>query len=147
MKKILPLLSIMVLLLTGCQGSEPKITVCEGISNGVNVVNTIKYEGKKVNSIIYENSITVDETLIDTVKDAAQTYEASVQGVKGLTYSYKIEGNMLTETTTIDYDLADMEQLASMGMIDASEEGKINFVDYELTINNMTSMNLTCTEQ
>lgn len=145
MKKVLGLL--VVLILTGCGGDGPKVTVCKGTSEGVNVVNTIEYEGDKVNSITYENSVTVDESLVDIIKESCEQYQTAYGNITGLTYNYEINGGTVKEKTIIDYGVADLNELAQIGLVSVSEENKVIYIGYELTLDNMTELGLTCTEE
>ncbi len=139
-----------LVMLVGCGGGEEnpeKTTVCSGVTQGIEVVNTVKYENDTVNSITYQNVLEVDESLVEALKEAAQAIETSYAAVKGIKYEYKIEGTTFTESTTVNYAEADMSELVEVGMIEKGENGLPTYIDYELTIDNMASLGLTCTEQ
>lgn len=147
MKKLLALVAALCMLTACGGGSSEKTTVCSGTTSGGDVVNTIKYVDEKVNSITYQNTMEIDESLIDYVKEYADSYKETVEQISGISYTYTIDGTTVVETTTIDYTVADMDELISNGMIDAGENETVDYIDYELTLDNMTSIGLTCTEQ
>ena len=146
MKKLLVLVTSLMLL-AGC--SEPKVekvTVCKGTSEGNDIVNTIKYVDEKVNSVTYQNTIVVSESLIDYIKTYADNYKETVKDIEGLTYDYTIEGTTVVETTTVDYTVADLSELAAAGLITTGENETVDYIDFTLTLKYMTDIGLTCEE-
>lgn len=147
MKKILALLTAVMMLSACGSKNESKVTVCSGSSDGVEVVNTIKYTESKVTSITYQNTITFDEGLADYVESAAQQYQEAYSEVEGMTYEYTITGTTIVETTVVDYEVADLENLVSLGLIDTGENETVDYIDYELTLSSMADIGLTCVDE
>ena len=148
MKKLVVCLA-MLGMLVGCS-SEPKVekvNVCKGTSEGNDIVNTIKYVDEKVNSVTYQNTIVVSESLVDYIKDYADNYKETVKDIEGLTYEYTIDGTTIVETTTVDYTVTDLSELAAAGLITTGENETVDYIDYSLTLKYMTDIGLTCTEQ
>jgi len=147
MKKLLAL-GLVLTMLCGCtQKEEPKVTVCSGTSEGVEVVNTIKYEGDKVNSITYQNTTTFNESLYDYVENAAKQHEQAYSNITGITYAYTMTETTVIETITVDYNVADLGELVSLGIVDMGEQETVDYINYDLTIQSMSDLGLTCTEQ
>ena len=145
MKKILVILFV-VTMLCGCK-KEEKTTVCRGIEENTVIVNTIKYIDDRVTSVSCENTLVVDESLIDYITNYLSQYKTSVEHIEGMTYGFTIEENTVVETTTINYEIADMDQLVSEGFIVLSESGDKAYIGYALTINQMIAAGYECTEE
>lgn len=149
MKKLLSLTAVLALVvsLTGC-GDSTKVTVCEGVNNGIDVKTELTYDGDDLISAVYENTLDVgDESYIDIVKTSVEDYKKQMEGVKGVEYSYTITGTVVTERTKITYKDADMAELVKLGIVEAEGDKTPTFVSYELTLENMKELGLTCTEQ
>lgn len=146
MKKLAVSLFIFFLLV-GCQGKEEMTTVCRGNDEKNVTVNTIKHIDDRVTSISYQNTLQVDESLVDYITGYLEQYKTSVEHIVGLTYEYSIEGNTIVETTTIDYEIADKEQLANEGIIAIAQSDNESYVGYAITVNQMEASGYECTEE
>lgn len=134
-------------LLVGCQGKKEMTTVCKGNDEKSVTVNTIKHIEDRITSVSYQNTLQVDDSLIDYITGYLSQYKTTVAHIEGLSYEYSIEGNTVVETTTIDYETADMEQLADEGFIAVSESGNKAYVGYAITVNQMKASGYECTEE
>lgn len=149
MKRVLQLVLVLglVLGLTACGGSKTKTTVCTMDYSGVAVENTITYEGDTVQKIVYKNSMSVDESLVDYLDEIAAAYKEQLEGVTGVTYEYSINGTELVEITTVDYTKTDFAELVDLGMIDSADGQTPTYIDYEATLENMNELGCACTEK
>lgn len=145
MRKLTVLLFIFFLLV-GCENKEEKIMVCQGTNGDIQVTNTIKYIGKTVTSVSYQDTMTVDDSLVSYISNYLDGYKETLKGLKGVVFSYEIEGSNVITTTTIDYSVANVDKLVNAGLMDSIQSEKEKVIDYELTINYMKTLGLTCSE-
>ena len=146
MRKLTVLLFIFFLLV-GCENKEEKTMVCQGTNGEIQVTNTIKYIGKTVTSVSYQDTMIVDDSLVSYISNYLDGYKETLKGLEGVVFSYEIEGSNVITTTTIDYSVANIDELANAGLMDSIQSEKEKVIDYELTINYMKTLGLTCSEQ
>lgn len=146
MRKLTVLLFIFFLLV-GCENKEEKTMVCQGTNGDIQVTNTIKYIGKTVTSVSYQDTMIVDDSLVSYISNYLDGYKETLKGLEGVVFSYEIEGSNVITTTTIDYSVANIDELANAGLMDSIQSEKEKVIDYELTINYMKTLGLTCSEQ
>ena len=146
MRKLTVLLFIFFLLV-GCENKEEKTMVCQGTNGDIQVTNTIKYIGKTVTSVSYQDTMTVDDSLVSYISNYLDGYKETLKGLEGVVFSYEIEGSNVITTTTIDYSVANVDELVNAGLMDSIQSEKEKVIDYELTINYMKTLGLTCSEQ
>ena len=145
MRKLTVLLFIFFLLV-GCENKEEKTMVCQGTNGDIQVTNTIKYIGKTVTSVSYQDTMTVDDSLVSYISNYIDGYKETLKGLEGVVFSYEIEGSNVITTTTIDYSVANIDELVNAGLMDSIQSEKEKVIDYELTINYMKTLGLTCSE-
>lgn len=146
MRKLTVLLFIFFLLV-GCENKEEKTMVCQGTNGDIQVTNTIKYIGKTVTSVSYQDTMIVDDSLVSYISNYLDGYKETLKGLEGVVFSYEIEGSNVITTTTIDYSVANVDKLVNAGLMDSIQSEKEKVIDYELTINYMKTLGLTCSEQ
>ena len=146
MRKLTVLLFIFFLLV-GCENKEEKTMVCQGTNGDIQVTNTIKYIGKTVTSVSYQDTMIVDDSLVSYISNYLDGYKETLKGLEGVVFSYEIEGSNVITTTTIDYSVANIDELVNAGLMDSIQSEKEKVIDYELTINYMKTLGLTCSEQ
>ena len=145
MRKLTVLLFIFFLLV-GCENKEEKTMVCQGTNGDIQVTNTIKYIGKTVTSVSYQDTMTVDDSLVSYISNYLDGYKETLIGLEGVVFSYDIEGSNVITSTTIDYSVANVDKLVNAGLMDSIQSEKEKVIDYELTINYMKTLGLTCSE-
>ena len=145
MRKLTVLLFIFFLLV-GCENKEEKTMVCQGTNGDIQVTNTIKYIGKTVTSVSYQDTMTVDDSLVSYISNYLDGFKETLKGLEGVVFSYEIVGSNVITTTTIDYSVANIDELANAGLMDSIQSEKEKVIDYELTINYMETLGLTCSE-
>ena len=146
MRKLTVLLFIFFLLV-GCENKEEKTMVCQGTNGDIQVTNTIKYIGKTVTSVSYQDTMIVDDSLVSYISNYLDGFKETLKGLEGVVFSYEIVGSNVITTTTIDYSVANIDELANAGLMDSIQSEKEKVIDYELTINYMKTLGLTCSEQ
>lgn len=146
MRKLTVLLFIFFVLV-GCENKEEKTMVCQGTNGDIQVTNTIKYIGKTVTSVSYQDTMIVDDSLVSYISNYLDGYKETLKGLEGVVFSYEIEGSNVITTTTIDYSVANIDELVNAGLMDSIQSEKEKVIDYELTINYMKTLGLTCSEQ
>ena len=145
MKKLVVLLC--ALCLVGCSGKEAeKITkVCTMESDGMKVTNTLEAEDDKVVKQTAESSVDfsdLDATEAD-IKDVMDELASGYDDLKGVQYSYTIDGTTVNDKTIVDYTQADLDQLLEMGILE-SEEESVGYVSLEQTVKSLEDMGFTC---
>ena len=145
MRKLTVLLFIFFVLV-GCENKEEKTMVCQGTNGDIQVTNTIKYIGKTVTSVSYQDTMIVDDSLVSYISNYLDGYKETLKGLEGVVFSYEIEGSNVITTTTIDYSVANVDELVNAGLMDSIQSEKEKVIDYELTINYMKTLGLTCSE-
>lgn len=148
MKKLLVVCLSGMLMLAGCSAKEEvKQTVCTGDLNGVKVTTTLDHEGdkvlKQVNTNVIEYSLFGEGVVAADVEPIAQEASAVYAGLKGVTYEYTLGDTQLTETTTIDYTVADFKELMTAEIVVESDE-KIDFISLEETVKGSAAQGITC---
>ena len=146
MRKLTVLL-FLFFVLVGCENKEEKTMVCQGTNGDIQVTNTIKYIGKTVTSVSYQDTMIVDDSLVSYISNYLDGYKETLKGLEGVVFSYEIEGSNVITTTTIDYSVANIDELVNAGLMDSIQSEKEKVIDYELTINYMKTLGLTCSEQ
>ena len=146
MRKLTVLLFIFFLLV-GCENKEEKTMVCQGTNGDIQVTNTIKYIGKTVTSVSYQDTMIVDDSLVSYISNYLDGFKETLKGLEGVVFSYEIVGSNVITTTTIDYSVANVDELVNAGLMDSIQSEKEKVIDYELTINYMKTLGLTCSEQ
>ena len=146
MRKLTVLLFIFFVLV-GCENKEEKTMVCQGTNGDIQVTNTIKYIGKTVTSVSYQDTMIEDDSLVSYISNYLDGYKETLKGLEGVVFSYEIEGSNVITTTTIDYSVANIDELVNAGLMDSIQSEKEKVIDYELTINYMKTLGLTCSEQ
>ena len=144
MKKLI-ILSILCLLM-GCS-QTPKTTICTIEYENINVVNTIVSTNHKVNTVTYQNTVTVEESLLPYMQQTMEEYASTLSGITGITYSYVVDNLTLVETVVIDYESADKAKLYDLGYVDMVDGEIPNFVDYDLTLEQMKALGCACEEK
>lgn len=145
MKKLLVML-MAATVLCGCSGSaKVEKAVYEGEVNGAKLRNEIEYSDDKVlkqttvSEINYADLGLTKEVIEQTVEPFKTKYK-----IDGVNYSAEITEEKLVETTTIDYEKADFDELKSAQLITSTkEDGKIMYISYEQTVKNLESAGLT----
>ena len=146
MRKLTVLLFIFFLLV-GCENKEEKTMVCQGTNGDIQVTNTIKYIGKTVTSVSYQDTMIVDDSLVSYISNYLDGFKETLKGLEGVVFSYEIVGSNVITTTTIDYSVANIDELVNAGLMDSIQSEKEKVIDYELTINYIETLGLTCSEQ
>ena len=143
MKKLLVVLSVL-LMMAGCgKKDEFKTTVCEGDYEGVHVVQTLTHDDTKVYTQVMCMTSDVAE-LFDEEFDveAALQMMMELYDKEGVTYTYSLDGTILTETIELDYEKADMAVLREAMLVEGDET--TSYVGYEETMKNMEAAGLAC---
>lgn len=140
MKKLLSLL--LVCCLFGC--ASEKTTVCKLESNTMKITNTLVSKNDKVLKQTNMNELNYIQFGYnkDSITVIANNYQ-TVYGQVGVEYSYTIDDTYLKETVVVDYQNADFEKLASVGLIQSSSKN-IKFVSLETTLDSYKDQGFTC---
>lgn len=145
MKKLLALCCVFCLV--GCSSSEPikKTVVCEAkLDGGAEQKITLEAEDdtllvQRAESSLDFSTLGVEQDQIEgIVKEFEDQYD-----VTGITYSYSIDGPVLSETIEADYQKADLKELIQKGFLE-SEDENITVVSLEKTIKNLEKEGYTC---
>ena len=88
----------------------------------------------------------VDDSLVSYISNYLDGYKETLKGLEGVVFSYEIVGSNVITTTTIDYSVANVDELVNAGLMDSIQSEKEKVIDYELTINYMKTLGLTCSE-
>ena len=146
MKKLLCMLCLAACVLCGCSSNKTETLKCTGTLSGViNVTNTIEYEDDKVLKQTLVNVVTVEDLGISEsdLETLVSQYSGSYD-IDGVTYSYKIEEGVFTETIAIDFEKANFDDLATAGLISAEEEGTITYISLEETKEALETASFVC---
>ena len=144
MKKIL-IIALLLIALVGCEDKE-KITVCTTNYDGIEIENVIQSKGEQVTTVIYQTTITVEDTLAPYLTATAEEYAKNFVGVGGITYEYDVNKNTLKEVTTVEYLKVNYEDLVKLGLLEL-EDGVIPtplYIEYEDILANMKSLGCEC---
>jgi hypothetical protein len=128
MKKMIYVLPILMLCLTGCNKANTENTKTDNKSitctySSKDVVNNyqtesqyvINYSGSDVESVNTTETVTSDsEEVLDYIESSLnQTYEATNSAYGGYTYEVTNEDGKVTSIVTIDYNEMDLEQFVT----------------------------------
>ena len=144
MKKLI-ILAILCLLV-GCS-QTPKTTICTLEYENIDVVNTIVSTNHKVNTVTYQNTVSVEESLLPYMEQTVEEYASTLSGITGITYTYEFDNLTLIETVVIDYENADKSELYNLGFVEMVDGEIPNFVDYDLTLEQMKALGCACEEK
>lgn len=149
MKKVLAaVLSICMLFglaACGSKGEKTSITVCEGNTMSVEVVNTLEAKGNKVIKQTMEMKTDIGSLGLseDDIKDLLDQV-AAVYDITGVSYDHSLDGNILTETVTIDFSKADLKELKEAELLDESSTGDEAFIGLKETVSAIEGQGFTC---
>lgn len=130
MKKIIAVMLTSIFLIAGCSGgSKATSKVCTGeFSNETKGEITLEYKDKDVTKISVTSTIEDDD-----MEKNSEIYKKSLDALKKerkeINFEYKIEGKKLTQSFEIEVDKADLDELASSGMLPQGlpvKDGKLN---------------------
>lgn len=146
MKKLL--IGACICLLAGCSGGKEMTTkVCTGNIGGIEIETTWKASGDKIvqQSTINRTDLSLIGVTAEELKNILETEKSPYEDIKGITYSYDFEGEVIVETTEIDYEVVDMSVLEEMGIVDfGGQDAAVKFISLEESIKAIEAMGLTC---
>ncbi|MFQ6792725.1 DUF1307 domain-containing protein [Thomasclavelia sp.] len=150
MKKLLGML-MLALVVTGCSGGgEKTTTVCKGnIDELTTNTTTIEATDDKVSTmkatIEYDvTSLVSDTTTIEYLESYVKSMNVDYGSLDGVTAKYTTEGTIITLEVEINYEEADMEQLADAGVITSTDGKEIAYISLDETIKEQEAAGLTC---
>ena len=116
MKKILQIISVFLLVfLVGCSEKEgSKVYVKK--QPGVQMEITLYYKGDVVTKQTAKNIITYSEVGLtkEAFKKQAEKFGEKFKGIKGLEDKVDYQDNIAVETVTVDYSIADINELKGL---------------------------------
>ncbi len=142
MKKIIAVLCILCLAACQEKPNETKTTVCEGEINGVSITNTYEYEDDKILKQTSVNVMDLKGIDEDMVLNSVEQFKESISGIKGISYEYTIENQVLNEKVIIDYTQTSMKELLDSNLVTGEENAA--YVSYEQTIEGQKEAGFTC---
>ncbi len=154
MKKFLFVVAcVSVLLLTGCgseaeKGNKPtpdagiKKMVCTRTANQngmeMDLKYTVSYKDNYVTTVESHETIKIeDKDILDVYKKSLEETIENYKGIEHYDTDLKVDGNVITSTTKIDYTKIDVDKLierdSSLKLL--IKDGKINIEDMENVYN------------
>ncbi len=135
MKKIVVLLGVFLVCLTGC-GSKTKTMVCTRTLNQGEISMDLRYEVTyKKNDVEVVKSIekvkSDSSEVLDVYKKTIEETYKPYNGIEHYNYEVKIDNDTLTSTVTIDYSKVDTSKLLEIDSANGKliKDGKINIDD------------------
>ncbi len=120
MKRILTILSaILLIFLAGCSSKDGSETyVLE--KNGVKTEITVYYESDKVTKQTTVNTMNYEKMAVtkDELKDVAMPVSEKYQGIDGVEQKIVFDDDKAVETLTIDYTKVDLKKLKDLPGMD-----------------------------
>ena len=142
----------LLLLLTACGGvdSAKRSTVCSlGYDNVSDTYKSIVYqqsfdsEGDYISYMVIESTFEMYKSA-DSFIEAEEEYAEQFVDIAGVSYEYEINDAIVVERIIIDLDLADMNDLVSLGLV-VSEDGELPaYISYSSTIDSLENEKYTC---
>lgn len=158
MKKILPLMMAMLLMLSGCsqitdlfKKTETETTVCrkttdsgdENIDTFVTEVGEDKVlTDTMVYVIDYTSRVESGDYTMDEIDEYFAELKEEYKDEAGMTYDYRIEGNKVYESIFFDYDVVDFAVLVELDFLTTSKN--ITWISLSSTIDNLEEIGYTC---
>ena len=145
MKKIFILLAVCCLF--GCQGSDNKVTetkVCSAEVNGVKITNTLEADGDTILYQTIENELDYKAQGLteDEINEVAENYK-NLYDVTGVTYTYEVKDQIITENIRIDYETADFKDLLEVNLISSDSEN-VSYVSLKETLEALENYGFEC---
>lgn len=143
MKKI-AIMVLMALTLVGCASAKVETERYSGSMNGVEVEVSLEFESDKM--LKQETKSHMNYAKMGLKKSQVETLTNSYKkkyDIKGVDYQVDITDSTVTETTSIDYKNADIEELTKAEIIMTPKDGKkAKYVSYKETIKNIKASGL-----
>ena len=135
MKKILTLL-ILLVIMVGC--SKNKKTVCswdqgDGFSQEVTLTskeNIVKYR-KTIEKTPYSFFLGSYGYTKDELKSINELYAEKMSKIEGVEYEFELDGEILVETTIIDFTKANFDELKESNLVSMFDDEHLN-IDKEI---------------
>jgi len=135
MKKIIVLVGLCLLFVTGC-GNETKTMVCTRTANQSGMNIDLRYEVEYTKGIV--DHVTSTEKITSDNKEVLETYKATVEktyapykNIEHYNYEVTIDDKTLTSIAKIDYAKIDTDKLIEIDSANGTliKDGKIKLED------------------
>ncbi len=145
MKRMLWVLLIGLLLMSGCAKDEEKKAVCRLEKEGIVEEMTLNALNDQVLNTTSVMRLPFAMYEIETEEEKALFTEQMISGLDydGITVETKSTEDEFVLEMTIDYEVVSFENLVLLGMI-ASEEADSELVSFEKTLESLTSSGYSC---
>lgn len=141
MKKMMIAVLMMFTLCACGSKSEPITETYELVEDAMTVTNTITFEDDKVlkQQIVSVMDLEAVGITVEAITPTIDSFKEKYN-VEGVEYNPVFDGNTLTETTTIDYEKADMDELKAAELITIPAGAKANYISYKVTVEGFEKM-------
>lgn len=146
MKKILTL-SIIMLALVGCSNSIPATVVCSVEDEETTITDTMVSKGDKVQTSTlvavsdYEVEIEEAEYTTEDLEIVHELRKANYANLDGVKYEYEVNGTIVTETLSFDYEKTSFEDLYEADLLD---NPKSDYISLSQTQKNYENQGFNC---
>ena len=146
MKRIVCILMVGLLLMSGCAKDEEKKAVCRVHQNGISDEMTLNALNDEV--LTSKSVMTVPFSLYEltTEEEKTQFAEQMMAGfadVEGVKVSSETTEDEFVLTIEVDYTVVTLEGLLELGLIEESDMDS-EMISYEMTVEGLVSMGYTC---
>ncbi len=130
--------------------SNKTTTICKGnIDELTTNTTTIEAANDKVSTmeavIEYDVTSLIDEnTTIEYLESYVKSINIDYGSLDGVTAEYVTRGTIITLYVEINYEEADMNQLADAGVITSTDGNKVAYISLDETIKEQEAAGLTC---
>ncbi|MDF9825055.1 uncharacterized lipoprotein YehR (DUF1307 family) [Breznakia sp. PF5-3] len=140
--------SILFVSLVGCSGSSGKTLTCT-MKDSNNKVE-LKYDDDVLKSITatQETDLSTYGMSDEETEKLAKEFAESLAEIKGYTYTYKVKDGKLSETTTLDYEKADFDELIKNNFLTEDDlkkdDDKKQYISFKTMKESIESSGYTC---
>lgn len=150
MKKLTYLLLIGLLVMSGCQSKkEETTTVCTIEQEETKATLTLEADDdtitKLTQHVVTDLTSAFDQGLIteDDVNKNAKEVKEKMEATKGVTYTYTLKDNVLTEDSVFDLEEASVEDLIEANLLEVEGSTKKG-LSLKKTVANYENLEFTC---
>lgn len=135
----LSLIAIFTLFLLGACGQQSvQKSYLQKINQDgkVDIRVTFEHKGDKTISNQTINTIYYKEAGVakNQLKEIVDKYEEDNKDVKGFTHSAEFNDKYMVETTTLNYEKANLDQLIEKNLLTTRQDKKVDYVSYKSTV-------------
>ena len=118
-----------------CTINDGKYYEAYGIVSNKELVLAMKYS----NTVVYESGIE-----LSNLQSTAKKLKNQIDSMDGIEYSYGQNAGEFYEELYIDYEIVDFNDLVRLGLIEKVDGMVPDYVDYELTMDNLKEAGCKC---